>query len=255
MLLSDKSAFHIHTYRCGHAENISDEKYIQKAIRMGADSIWFSDHAPFPGDPFGSRMKYDQLYEYLDTLINLKEKYGDYVHIGLETEYFPSFDEEGYYKKLRDDKRIEFLLLGQHMAEDPVSGGYTFSWSKNRLEQEEFIALGKAICQGIDSGYFDFVAHPDRIYRHCKEWTLQMAEVGNRIISKAKICGIPLEINMSSIAGNNYYWPEFWQMNSSDTITGLDAHSTDEMEREYERLTNLDMDESRNRNIQFVEIR
>ena len=88
-----------------------------------------------------------------------------------------------------------------------------------------------------------------------RESILQMAEVGNRIISKAKICGIPLEINMSSIAGNNYYWPEFWQMNSSDTITGLDAHSTDEMEREYERLTNLDMDESRNRNIQFVEIR
>ena len=230
----EQAAFHVHTYRCGHAENISDEAYIQKAIEIGADSIWFADHAPFPGDPFGSRMKYDQLDEYLDTLTGLKKKYGNYVHVGLETEYFPSFDKEGYYKKLRDDKRIEFLLLGQHMAEDPVSGEYTFSWSKERLEQEEFIALGHAICHGIDSGYFDFIAHPDRIYRHCRKWTLTMVEVGNKIIAKAQICKIPLELNMSSLAVKDYYWPRFWQM-VSNRIIGLDAHSIQDLKGGFEK--------------------
>jgi histidinol-phosphatase (PHP family) len=53
----------VHTYRCGHAENVSDEEYIKKAISLGASGIWFTDHAPFPGDPFGNRMKYSELDE------------------------------------------------------------------------------------------------------------------------------------------------------------------------------------------------
>ena len=110
--------FHVHTYRCGHAEVIPDEAYVKKAIELGAAEIWFTDHAPFPGNPFGSRMAYDQLEEYLTTLYNLKQKYTDIdIHIGLETEYFPHFDNEGYYKHLRSVPEIEMLLLGQHMAE------------------------------------------------------------------------------------------------------------------------------------------
>ena len=52
----NKTAFHVHTYRCGHAENISDETYVKKAIELGVKSIWFTDHAPFPDNPFGARM-------------------------------------------------------------------------------------------------------------------------------------------------------------------------------------------------------
>lgn len=44
--------FHVHTYRCGHAEEVGDEEYVIKAIELGATGIWFTDHAPFPGDPF-----------------------------------------------------------------------------------------------------------------------------------------------------------------------------------------------------------
>ena len=83
-----KNLFHVHTYRCGHAENISEELYIEKAITLNASDIWFTDHAPFPNDPFGGRMKYEQLNEYIDTLLQLKEKYKEEinVHIGLEIE-------------------------------------------------------------------------------------------------------------------------------------------------------------------------
>ncbi len=56
--LTNRSLFHVHTFQCGHAEHVPDEAYILRAIDMGADSIWFADHAPFPGNPFGNRMKY-----------------------------------------------------------------------------------------------------------------------------------------------------------------------------------------------------
>lgn len=72
-----REIFHVHTYRCRHAANVADEMYILKAIELGAVSITFTDHAPFPGNPFGNRMDIQQLSEYLDSLSRLKEKYLD----------------------------------------------------------------------------------------------------------------------------------------------------------------------------------
>lgn len=50
--LGNKYVFHVHTYRCGHASKDMDEMYVKRVLSMGADSITFTDHAPFPGDPF-----------------------------------------------------------------------------------------------------------------------------------------------------------------------------------------------------------
>ena len=68
--MTNTNLFHVHTFRCGHAENVPDTAYIERAIELGASDIWFSDHAPFPGDPFRNRMKFDDLHEYLDTLLS-----------------------------------------------------------------------------------------------------------------------------------------------------------------------------------------
>ena len=86
--LGEKYVFHVHTKRCGHASDEPDELYIKRAVEMGAESITFTDHAPFPNDPFNGRMKYSQLEEYIASLKQLKEKYNGIidVHIGLEIE-------------------------------------------------------------------------------------------------------------------------------------------------------------------------
>lgn len=239
MILNDKDIFHIHTYRCGHAERVSDDEYVKAAIQYGANSIWFSDHAPFPGDPFCGRMKYDELDEYFCSILELQHKYRNVidVKIGLEIEYFPSFDREGYYQKLKASQRLDFLLLGQHMAEDPLcETGYSFAWDKDRLKHEEYIALGTAIVQGIESGYFDAVAHPDRIFRRCRVWTKRMEQIGATIMRAAKNHEIPLEINMHSVNMKHHYWPEFWQLeHANNKIIGLDVHSIDELHRRYAR--------------------
>lgn len=99
-------------------------------------------------------MNMSELEEYLTTLLRIKREYAGQieVHIGLEIEYFPSYDTDGYYKDLYDDKRIEFLMLGQHMAETGTNE-YSFSWDKDRLFEEEYRALGEATVMGIESGY------------------------------------------------------------------------------------------------------
>ena len=228
--------FHVHTYRCAHAENVSDEAYVQKALELGAEEIWFTDHAPFPGDPLRSRMRHEQLDEYLATLSTLKERYGGLVHIGLEIEYFPSFDRQGYYEELLADKRLEVLALGQHIAEDAY-GSFTFSWGKERLAQEEYLVLGDAMCEGLRKGYFGVLVHPDRIFRKQKTWTGDMQRMADKIIWAATEKHVPIELNMHSVAVKRHYWPEFWNtlLPESKIIIGLDAHSISHLERRFER--------------------
>lgn len=231
MIISDKDCFHVHTYRCGHAEDVPDEAYIKAAISIGAKGIWFTDHAPFPGNPFKNRMKYSELDEYLSSLLYLKENYNGQiqVHIGLEIEYFPLFDQNGYYKQLCSDSRIELLLLGQHMAETSPEH-YTFEWNKEQLNNEEYLALGKAQIAGIQSGYFNAVAHPDRIFRRQKTWSGEMSAMAEQIINAAIQTTIPLEINEASKHQKHHYWQEFWELSKEAMcINGLDAHSISEI--------------------------
>lgn len=235
----NKTAFHVHTYRCGHAENVPDECYVKKAIDMGASDIWFTDHAPFPENPFGARMQYSQLEEYIQTLNALKKKYSQInIHIGLETEYFPSYDRMGYYQHLRSIPKLELLLLGQHMAEisdnPPV---YSFSLDEEQLCRNEYQLLGNAIIQGVKTGYFDAVAHPDRIFRRCTGWNDEMNKLSLEIISNAVLMHIPLEMNLASFENPRHCRHEFWQLvsDSAERIVGLDAHSVYELESRYTR--------------------
>ena len=226
-----KHLFHVHTYRCGHAENISEELYVEKAITLNASDIWFTDHAPFPNDPFGGRMKYEQLNEYIETLLQLKEKYKEKinVHIGLEIEYFPRYKE--YYKELTANNNIEILLLGQHMYQ--IENGYSFSLPQETLDKEEYIGLGKAIVEGMKTGLFKICAHPDRIYRRQNQnWTKEMDEMAKQTIETAHHTNTILEQNISSMR-DDLYRDEFWNLknslNEDKTIIGLDAHYLKEL--------------------------
>ena len=56
----ENEIFHIHTWRCKHASMDEDYRYIESAIKLGANRIVFTDHCPFPGNPFGLRMDIGQ---------------------------------------------------------------------------------------------------------------------------------------------------------------------------------------------------
>ena len=218
--------YHVHTYRCGHASKETDEEYVEKAVELQADSIAFTDHAPFPGDPFTNRMKYSQLNEYIDSLKKLKEKYKDFidVRIGLEIEYIPSYS--SYYKELRANRNLEILMLGQHHYE--MSGGkYSFMEDDRTLE---YAGICQAICTGIKTGLFDVVAHPDRAFRNCNKWTDELSAQSVKLIDTAARHRVKLEKNLSSIK-NGQYRDSFWKLVPEDSgiIYGCDAHSVKEL--------------------------
>ncbi len=243
--LGNNEIFHVHTFRCKHASEEGDEEYVKKAICLGAKAIAFTDHGPFPDNIFGNRMDIEELPEYIHSLNSLKEKYKNQitVYVGLEIEYFKGFDcmEDGgsHYKKLKAMEGLDFLMLGQHMYE--VSpGNYSFSLSKDDINKLEAPGIGKSIVDGIATGYFDVVAHPDRTFRRRKVWDEELAQIGRSIIEQAIRYGVILEQNESSKLYKGQYWPEFWDMAKviSDRmpedkdlklIRGLDAHETAEL--------------------------
>lgn len=227
------NAFHIHTYRCRHAGNEKEMDYIQKCCELGVKRVVFTDHAPFPGNPFRGRMSMAELDDYVSKLTELRRTYKDKIEIviGLEAEYLPSFD--AYYADLKDEYGIEFLLLGQHFAVLP-DGSYTFQ-SKDRSNEASALTLG--MIAGMRTGYFDAVAHPDQIFRRVKTWTENEERIATAIKECAAATGVVLEQNISNMRGNKKlrsYRPEFWQdLKGSSYLYGLDAHSVQELEENY----------------------
>lgn len=222
--------FHVHTYRCQHAEDISDEAYVTKAIELGASGLLFSDHTPFPGDPFRNRMDYAQLPEYLDTLTVLKKKYADKIRIriGLEVEYLPSY--HNFYETLRCNPRLDFLMIGQHMYE--ISPGrYSFQLSPADKDAQEHVGCIEAMIQGVESGLFDAVAHPDRCFKRQTVWTEEMAHLSRELIRAACDAGAALEKNLESMCREYNYWDEFWCLvpEHAGVVVGTDAHSIAEL--------------------------
>lgn len=218
--------FHVHTFRCGHAGKETDTDYIEKAISLKANSLYFTDHAPFPGNIFGNRMRIEELDEYIKTLTSLKEKYQSQIDIkiGLEIEYIPSF--MPYYEYLKDKYNLH-LFLGQHIC--LFQGHYNFEYQD---KSEEYKWMTDSILEALDTGLFDVLLHPERIYKNSKEWEKEQEQSAKIILQAAENQNIPIEYNYSSINTDNIkYWHEkFWKIEKRNRIVyGIDAHSTKEL--------------------------
>lgn len=182
--------FHVHTRRCKHGSEETDEILVKKAISLGAKRITFTDHVPFP----------------------------------------------------KNHPKVDLLICGQHMAQyEDTFTCFLESDKKNEIEHRLCI---EAMIEGIKSGLFDVVAHPDRCFKRQKEWTEELTELSKRLFSASSEYGVPLEINISSYTKpkKNVFRKDFWllleEFNKTakkkvQTVFALDSHSTEEMESRY----------------------
>lgn len=225
--------YHTHTPRCQHALG-TDEEYIQSAIENKMDILGISDHGPFPDYDFGLRMKYDELDEYLNTFGEYASKYQSQLRIlrGLEIEYLPEYN--NYYEKLVADDRIDYLLLGEHFYHKKNGEmGNIFSASST----DTYIEYAQAIVEGMKTGYFNMIVHPDLMFMSEYAWDDNCSRATDIIIDAAVKYDYILEYNANGIRrgirdypdGQRYPYPHqgFWEQVSSTNIrviVGADAH-------------------------------
>ena len=223
--------YHTHTIRCGHASG-TDEEYIQAAIQAGYKILGFSDHGPYKGMPLPrSRMAWEQLEEYIDSLTALKEKYKDQIeiHIGLETEYYPECHEQ----KLELLERVEYLILGQHSVY-PNGEGTFFRFNT----EEQLMQYAENVCKGLETGLYTYLAHPDVYVFRQDSFDRTCKKVARMIMEKAAETDTPVEVNVHGVQrgkhqfpnGSMQYWyphKEFWKIAAEYPIRclyGIDAH-------------------------------
>lgn len=224
--------YHTHTKRCGHAFG-EDEEYVVKAIELGIKRLAFSDHVILPKgyEQKGIRGSYYELEDYLTSINYLKEKYKNQIEIkvGFEAEYYPSmFD---YYQSLLKDK-IDFLILGQHCY---LNDEDKFSWYfKKDSSIKDIHHYIDDVINGIESGLFKYVCHPDLFMHSQYEWNEELTRESQRLLEKCADFDIPIELNICGMRKTNYNeehysYPNinFFKLVSKykvKVVLGIDAH-------------------------------
>lgn len=221
--------YHTHTVFCRHASGDAED-YVRRAVENGVKYMGFSDHAPYrqeDGFELSWRVQTAEAAEYVRQIEALKEKYKDCVdiRIGYEMEYYPN-----EFSKMLGAVRTagaEYLILGQHFVSREAERSTVNMHTAFRSDSEEKLrAYADTVCEGIRTGCFTYVAHPD-IMNFTGSEELYLSEM-RKICEASLECNIPLEVNCLGIRDMRHYPnPVFWRLAGevgSPVTFGFDAH-------------------------------
>lgn len=236
LLTAQNFNYHTHTNRCGHAGMSSDKEYVQFAKATGIKSLGFSDHVPYPSLEYtkdNRRMPIESFGEYLFSIRELAKENPDITILcGLEAEYDPR--KIAYLNELRN--KLDYLVLGQHFV---MNGA-------KRIKRETSnypLQYARSVCEAMDTGLFDIVAHPDIFMEYRdkvpeqerNKFDQNALKASKMICEKSKELGIPLEINLKGIelsdqlSNGTLAYPNamFWEVaaiTQAPVLYGADAH-------------------------------
>ena len=218
--------YHTHTKRCNHAVG-EDREYVENAIKAGIKTLGFSDHAPyyFTDTEYRSsfRMADDEINEYADSVRALKKEYAKDIDIllGFELEYYPRYhvDEMKFLNTVSPD----YFILGQHFIGNETYNKQHTYYTELDVVQEY---VSQTI-QGLKTGNFTYMAHPDLVYPFSCE-TAKLKKEFTRLCEFAKKAGVPLELNLLGVReGRHYPSQTFFEIAGKvgcDIVVGFDAH-------------------------------
>ena len=221
---------HTHTWRCGHAVG-EDYEYVENAIKAGFSLIGFSEHIQYRADNRKyNRIDFEDFVSYFSDIRALKKAYKERIVIlcGLEAAYVP----EAMNDLLELSTESDYILLGQHQ------GGLSDKKYCLKCNDEDVLQYAADIENGLSTGLYSVIAHPDYFMNARSSWSKQCAEASERICKAAKKYGVPLELNLKGSLSHkdwigqeyctHYPYRKFWEIaakEGNDVLYGWDAHS------------------------------
>ena len=217
--------YHTHTFRNHHTIG-TEREYIESAIKNGFRTLGFSEHAPyrFP-DGYISyfHMFPEDLENYIQTLLALKAEYAGRIEIliGYEAEFYPLFFDD--FLRRITQYPVDYLLLGQHFLGNEQNAPYACRRTK---DESFFAAYVDQVCEGIRTGAFTYLAHPDLVCFDGDDATFRRHAL--RLCECAAETDTPLEINMLGLWDHRHYPSErFFKLAGevgNKVVFGVDAH-------------------------------
>ena len=236
-----KVNLHTHTTRCMHATG-TEEEYIQRAIEAGYTDLGFADHTPIPYESdfvAATRMRIDELEDYISTINTMKENYAGRIriHLGLECEAFPA-----YYSWMKDIKQrglVEYLILGNHYDTTDENGLPYFGY---HIDRDRAYRYMETTLEGMQQGCFSYLCHPDLFLNRYPEFDADCEYICRALCAEAKKQDLPLEYNILgrnrqensfSKGGLGYTTRRFWEIAAEygiRAIIGVDAHKPEQLD-------------------------
>lgn len=218
--------YHTHTKRCYHASG-EDREYVEAAIKAGLKILGFSDHCPWVyQEDYISRMRMhpSEIDGYFASLEALKKEYKKdiQIYIGFEAEYTPELIED--QDALFENYPLDYLILGQHFLGPEYKAPYMGMPTENEEILKEYV---DSVIEGMKSGRYLYLAHPDLIYFKGKP------EIYDKYMAKLcremKKMGALLEFNVLGFMDHrNYPSKRFLKIAGevgNSYILGMDAHN------------------------------
>jgi len=150
---------HNHTTRCNHAKGSMDA-YIEQAIKLEIDIYGFSEHAPMNFDSY-YRLNFNQMNDYENDVLTLKEKYNNDIKIllGYEVDYLKGYMDERVLKS-----KVDYLIGSVHFI---GKWGFDNPEFKDEYKKREIDQIWQEYFDAIEvmakTGYFNIVGHLDLI--------------------------------------------------------------------------------------------
>lgn len=240
MMMKIKDNFHTHIYLCKHAVgNVED--YVKKAIELNYESIGISDHGPLPEhfhSKFYSRRMSLEEYKniYLPAILDAKKKFCNEISVlaAVEIEFYEELLTE--YSTWK--KELDYLILGQHNIEY-VDHTFKTIYRCTPGNIEELELYTNKVIKGLNSGFFDILAHPDIFMMFYQKWDFSAKIAAKKIIECAINNNVLLEINANGIRKGlikysdgtecyRYPFLEFWRLvgeyEKAKVIVSDDSH-------------------------------
>lgn len=238
--------YHTHTYLCKHAEGTPGD-YIAEAWKAGCPALGFSDHCPYPDEVKerfwpSTRMAEHHIPLYMEEVRQAEAAareagFSFPVYTGFECEWDKSV--ESWYKDdLLGGFEADYLILGSHWI---TLGDGTHLYIAEVTDDSALLrAYTDQTIEGMRSGLFSFIAHPDMFMSGWKEWDEEAKACSKAIIDAAIDVGMPLEVNgfgmikptNETSRGVRFQYPyrEFWELvaeKGAKVICNSDAHKPD----------------------------
>lgn len=230
--------YHTHTSYCRHAKGTVAD-YAKEADKKGLEILGFSDHLPFPGNPYGYRMDYEDLSFYREDILAEQETYKDRMKIiyGFEGEYVRG--QEPYYEELYQKELCQYMLLGQHWFTDK-DGRF---WQTGELPStQSYLEYMRAILEGMKTGFFQIIAHPDLVFMNHYAWDEECERACDLLLEGCTKGDYILEYNANGYRrgigdfddGKRYQYPHagLWEKVAKTNISviiGSDCHNPVQM--------------------------